>query len=142
MPYCSNCGKEIQEGTRFCKYCGAPTQTAGTPPPPPPPPQPVYQTATQVYQEPLKNEGIAALASVILAGAGQIYVGKVKRGILLLVGWGILVLVSGMLFFFLSWIPITAVWAWNIYDAYTLAKKYNHAVRTTGRPPADWDTAL
>ncbi len=95
-----------------------------------------------MYQEPLKNEGIAALASVILPGAGQIYVGKVKRGILMLVGWGILIVVSVMLFWFLSWIPTTAAWAWNIYDAYKLAKQYNEAVRMTGRPPADWDKAI
>ena len=143
MPYCTNCGKEMPEGSRFCKYCGAQAATApvaGTPPPPVP--QPVYPTATQVYQEPLKNEGIAALASVILPGAGQIYVGKVKRGIVLLVGYGVLGIVSATLFWFLFWVPMIVAWAWNIYDAHKLAKQYNEAVRTTGRPPADWDKAI
>ena len=30
MPYCSNCGKELKEGTKFCSGCGAP-QTDETP---------------------------------------------------------------------------------------------------------------
>jgi TM2 domain-containing membrane protein YozV len=144
MPYCSNCGKEIQEGIKFCKHCGATTATSetATPAPPPPPPPPVYHAAQQVYQEPLKNEGITALASAIIPGAGQIYVGKVKRGIALLIGNVILWMVSGILFWFLAWVPMVVLWAWNIYDAYNLAKQYNQAVRATGRPPADWDTAI
>ena len=23
MPFCSNCGKEVKEGTKFCSGCGA-----------------------------------------------------------------------------------------------------------------------
>ena len=148
MPFCSNCGKETQEGSRFCKHCGATTAAAGTSMPAPPPPRPVYTAAQQVYQEPLKNEGIAALASVILPGAGQIYVGKVKKGIILLVGAVVCSLIATMLgwilfvFWFLAYIPSVAIWAWAIYDAYNLAKTYNQSIRATGRPPADWDTAL
>jgi TM2 domain-containing membrane protein YozV len=144
MPFCSNCGKEIQEGARFCKHCGATAVATGTtmPAPPPPPPPPVYTAAQQVYQEPLKNEGITALVSAIIPGAGQIYVGKVKRGIALLIGNVLLWIVSGVLFWFLAWVPMVALWAWNIYDAYNLAKQYNQSVRATGKPPADWDTAL
>ena len=43
--YCSNCGKELQDGQKFCANCGAsvdgpatPPSSGATPPPPPPPP--------------------------------------------------------------------------------------------------------
>lgn len=29
--YCSNCGKQLEDGARFCKYCGAPTSHSETP---------------------------------------------------------------------------------------------------------------
>ena len=44
MPYCSNCGTQITEGSKFCSNCGAPQQQQQAPPqqqyaqPPPPPP--------------------------------------------------------------------------------------------------------
>ena len=44
MPFCSNCGSQVQAGDRFCNNCGAtlrpvspPPQQAQAPPPPPPP---------------------------------------------------------------------------------------------------------
>ena len=54
MPFCSNCGSEVNAGDKFCNNCGnplqptAPTRQQATPPPPPPthqqaPPQPAYQ---------------------------------------------------------------------------------------------------
>ena len=43
--YCSKCGKELQDGQKFCANCGAsvdgpatPPSSGATPPPPPPPP--------------------------------------------------------------------------------------------------------
>ena len=120
----------MQEGSRFCKYCGATVQVAGTPAPPPP----VYPTPTPTYQEPLKNEGIAALASALLPGAGQIYVGREQRGIVVLIATAVIAMVSVFLFF----VPYIIFWAWNIFDAHKLAKQYNEAIRTTGRPPPNW----
>jgi RNA polymerase subunit RPABC4/transcription elongation factor Spt4 len=44
MPYCDNCGQQIDEKQKFCPNCGArneaafKAQGASTPPPPPPPP--------------------------------------------------------------------------------------------------------
>ncbi len=49
--YCSKCGKELQDGQKFCANCGAPAEgsasapppppsSGATPPPPPPPPPP------------------------------------------------------------------------------------------------------
>ena len=33
--FCSNCGKQIEDGVRFCKYCGTPTSHPETPAPRP-----------------------------------------------------------------------------------------------------------
>ena len=45
MPYCSNCGAQINQGVKFCSNCGnrIANPVQGTPPPPPPPPS--YQPA-------------------------------------------------------------------------------------------------
>lgn len=50
MPYCSNCGAQINQGVKFCSNCGnritSPVQ--GTPPPPPPSYQPTRPTTELV----------------------------------------------------------------------------------------------
>lgn len=35
--YCTNCGRELPEGTKFCKYCGTPQEAPPTPSTPPMP---------------------------------------------------------------------------------------------------------
>lgn len=93
--YCQNCGAEFPENALFCPRCG--TRTT-----------------------PKKNSGIAALLSLIIPGAGQIYCGRTERGIIILIGTVLLI------FNFLSFILIgIVVWIWNIYDAYQLAEKIN-----------------
>ena len=59
MPFCSNCGTQVNAGDKFCNNCGnplqpsAPTRQQAPPPPPPPPvqqqapPQPTYQQPPQ-----------------------------------------------------------------------------------------------
>jgi uncharacterized membrane protein YvbJ len=36
MPYCENCGAEVNPNTSFCKKCGAAVNVASMMPPPPP----------------------------------------------------------------------------------------------------------
>jgi TM2 domain-containing membrane protein YozV len=64
-----------------------------------------------------KSPGIAALLSLIFAGSGQIYNGELVKGILILAGTLI-----GVLIFL---IPGVIVWIYGIYDAYATAKKMN-----------------
>lgn len=33
--YCPNCGKQLPDGTKFCRYCGSPVEEAAAPPPVP-----------------------------------------------------------------------------------------------------------
>jgi hypothetical protein len=52
MPFCSNCGQQVQSNNKFCASCGAPLQPAAGPmpnaPPPAysPPPPPAYPVET------------------------------------------------------------------------------------------------
>jgi len=96
-----------------------------------------------------KSTGIAAILSLIIMGLGQIYVGKLKRGLALLFLGIILGVVNVVLFFGLFVVvgpaalavPVILgivsliIWIWQIFDAYKLAKKYNEILIETGRPP-------
>jgi len=174
MPYCPYCGKQVANDAIFCQYCGEKM--------PPLEPSRAYQTTNepqaptvtyQAQQIPppsrsynilLKSAGTTALLGVVggffLFGLGQIYVGRVGRGIaLMLVGiffkiFGILILlgslfggalislynpylgagvgVFGIIFIIVGNIGL---WAWQAIDAYNLAKKYNNAIMQSGTPP-------
>ena len=56
MPYCSNCGTKISEGSKFCSNCGAPQQQEYAQPPPPP----MTQTENQQpnYSQPQYDEQV------------------------------------------------------------------------------------
>jgi len=60
------------------------------------------------YEQKKKSIGIAVLLSVVIPGAGQMYLGKVGKGIILLLT---------------CWLIIP--WIYSIYDAYKSAKDYN-----------------
>jgi TM2 domain-containing membrane protein YozV len=100
----------------------------------------------------------AALVGLILPGILHFYVGKIGRGIAILV-IGILLKVAFLLIVPMSIISLgisqianTAAngllvavvaiglanlgfWAWQIYDVHALAKKYNEGIDLTGEPP-------
>ncbi len=153
MPFCRNCGAQYSEGTRFCSSCGAALEA---------PPQPTTYHVTPgmsgitVSSLPRKDAGIAALIAglggIFLFGLGHFYVGKIGRGIiLLLVGIVLKIALSfsylgGIVSLFTGtgeWFGILilvavlnlGLWIWQIYDPYKLAKTYNTEVERTGKPP-------
>jgi len=103
--YCPNCGAELQyENAEVCPTRGVRIKN---------PPAPADE---------FKSTGIAAIASFVIPGLGQIYCGEIGRGILILIGFVIACLTIIIL---IGIILAPIVWVWNIYDAYTLATSIN-----------------
>ena len=127
MVFCTSCGNEIESGTRFCPKCGAGIDEKSVP---------ITSEPTHVrsnYVVTNKNAGLAAVLSFLFCGLGQIYAGKITKG-LLFIFVGLLLGVATFIFI-LPGVAAVAFWIYNIYDAYTLTNEYNTALETTGRRP-------
>lgn len=134
MPFCPKCGKEVPPGAVYCPSCGANLTAPITP----------------VIQYGMKSPGVAAVLAVVFGlmsclGIGHIYIGKIGKGItLLLIGWFLngLVIASWLFWPILPFIIASILamgfmilWIWSIYDAYQLAKYYNDYLQKHGKPP-------
>lgn len=131
MKYCPECGRPLaNEAANFCDNCGAKLSAAPTITVRPPegsagsPASPAAPSFSAPAGEPVlvqpveeKSTLVAALCSLVLPGLGQVYDGKLERGILVFLGT-----LAG---FFLFVIPGLCVWAFGIYDAYSLALQMN-----------------
>lgn len=73
----------------------------------------------RIYELKKKDSQTAILLSLLIAGAGQMYAGKVLKGIV------ILVLSALMWSVFLGWIP----WIIGIFDAHYTVKGANELLR-------------
>lgn len=100
-----------------------------------------------------KSPGIALIIGLIVGlflwGIGQMYVGKIMRGIIfLIVGLILIPALFGIAFMGVvatggtGWIliPIISIvyfilWIYQAFDAYKLAQEYNAGIRRTGMPP-------
>jgi hypothetical protein len=146
MPFCPNCGREVRPEAAFCPSCGYNLKSAALVPPP--------AASAAKPSTPLKHKspGIAAVLALVpglfgLMGIGHIYVGRVKRGISLLVVGIILAALSygsillGLVAYELGvaaivfGIILLILWIWQILNAYSLAKQFNKAVEETGKEP-------
>ena len=146
--YCSHCNKEMIS-FRFCPMCGNPPgpQPNVTPQytpqqvpqnqPQGQPPQNNYYN-NNYYQNPpvlgTKSEALAIVLSLLIMGVGQMYMGKVGRGIGILLGC-IVLAVIGIVTMGVGYIILLIVYIWQIIDAYNLCKKYNGYLLQNGRPP-------
>jgi len=118
MPFCPACGKSIDPDKRFCVHCGAPLAPA---------PAPASQAAAPAASQPAyaqqpapaqkKDTAIAAIASFLFPGLGQVYNGGFVRGLCFFFGT-----IIGYLFFA---IPGIIIWIYGIYDAYKTANAMN-----------------
>ena len=145
MPFCPNCGKEVRPDAAFCASCGYNLKPAATPSTPP--------AAKPSMPLEHKSPGVAAVLALVLGffglmGVGHIYVGRLARGIvLLIVGIILAALTFGSLFLGfvtlgLGWVGtiifgiiLLILWIWHTFDAYSLAKQFNRAVEETGKAP-------
>lgn len=98
--YCRSCGEIILEEAEICPECGVRQK----------PPQ---NKATN------SDPGIAAIASALLPGLGQMYNGQIAKGIILLIAYSF----SAMLIFiFIGIFMVVPIWLFAIYDAYSVAQ--------------------
>lgn len=106
--YCKSCGKVIKKEAEICPHCGVRQKT--------------------VPNQPMKNPGVAAAASFLFAGLGQVYNGEIGKGLLLICIQLINILLMFLLIGFITW---TVVWIYGIYDAYKTAEKINAEIMST-----------
>ncbi len=137
MAFCSRCGSQTKEGAQFCDRCGAPLSVG-------------FQSYSQgnqttmsyTYRKDEKEAILAVILSVIIPGVGQIYCGRIGRGIGILLILGLLSVVSIVPLFFIMdtmefnfagffafnvAVSILAliIYIWQIYDAYRCADDHN-----------------
>ena len=113
--YCTSCGEPVKQQAEVCPHCGVRQQfdQPGTPG--------VSQGAVNntVGQ---KDPGIAALASALFFGGGQIYNGQIGKGLMFMFAG----FISALLIFVAVGIVTTPlIWGYGIYDANKTAKKIN-----------------
>ncbi len=92
-----------------------------------------------------KNPIIALIVSLLfsfigLCGIGQIYAGRLQRGIGVLIGGWIIAGIATFLAFTIVGIcvsiPLAFIYMiWQAYDAYSLAKEYNERLQKDGKAP-------
>lgn len=91
------------------------------------------------YKNPTTAVLIAAIGGLVgFSGIGHIYVGKIMKGILLLVA-GLILFGVGIVLFgaggFLMVIGYFALWIWQIFDARKLANQFNEYYQINQKPP-------
>jgi TM2 domain-containing membrane protein YozV len=73
-----------------------------------------------------KNLALTILLSVIIYGLGEIYLGVINRGVIvLIVGVAVSLGASLLLPFYISAPIIFAYWIWQLVDAYLQYRKLN-----------------
>ena len=123
--HCGQCGAALVAKYAPCPKCGY-SKTRYNPTAPAP--------GTQY-----KNEGTGLILSIVLGlfclnGIGQIYAGKVGRGIGIMIGSWVLIVV-GVLTFGIGLIAYLAIFIWQIFDTKKLCREYNEFFSLNGRPP-------
>ena len=135
--FCQNCGKIIPSDAKFCEYCGTKlgatflqaeeiTQSSQQPQYEASQGQQVQYPSNQQLLNapgnqprlPRKSPAISAILSLLIAGLGQIYLGRFWRGAAWFIGGVILGIASGGILAIFIWIGAAI-------DSYLLAKNYN-----------------
>jgi TM2 domain-containing membrane protein YozV len=140
VTYCSNCGNLVKEGARFCNRCGA-VLSGGSPP--------YYgqrASVTSTWYPERKDPLIAVILSFLMPGVGQMYVGRMARGLIVLLCLsllglaafmpGLFLITDGTVFSWMWWsvmavIAYVVMYAAQLADAYLCAERHNRQ----GAPP-------
>ena len=108
--YCPHCGAQIEYRYTVCPACGST--------------QPPLEGMPVVPQKPRKNPWIALILSLLVTGVGQIYLGRITRGLAFLGG---VIFISFVLDGYLDYDQLLLLGAGlsvlSAIDAYRLAKE-------------------
>ena len=110
--YCSNCGEP--SGSQYetvCTNCGKPYRSSQTESE-----RENARPAEKIVYVKEKSTAAAIILSFLFTGAGQVYNGQLKKGLLMMVGLWV-----GAIFI----LPLFLVWIYSMYDAYKEADKMN-----------------
>ena len=140
--YCSHCEKDMPKDFKFCPVCGSAPPAPKSPPTPEPnhnpypPPQPNYNPQ---YQTGHKDESTTLILSIVLGliglpGIGHMYVDKVGKGIGILIGSWILIVI-GVLTMGIGLIIYLVLFIWQVFNSRNLCRQYNQYFSQNGRPP-------
>ncbi len=158
--FCPNCGTNLPDNAEFCTNCGYNLKTGQAPPARPYAPPSGNQPYGQPYYPiAMKSEILAIILAIIIPGTGHMYLGRLTRGLIILVsyiGLSVLAMViafsampnlftmdamdvafdTGLLvaLTILSLISLV-IWIVQLIDAYNLTKQYNDSIRQTGQAP-------
>ena len=142
--FCANCGCSLPNKYAQCTQCGHTKTTLKAPPHSPTPP---HNTGAMPYNMLYKNEGTVLILAIILGlfalnGIGHLYLGKIARGVGLLIGSIVLLAIGfATLFFGIGAILLIfyfILFIWQIIDARNICRQYNTHVQATGRAPDNW----
>lgn len=140
--FCGKCGSKIQELTNYCPKCGAQIKQQNDPKHSDNRQTTHSQTNARLQRPPeWKSEGVTLVLTIVLGifgfgGIGHIYLGKLLRGIVILI-IGIILLVITIVSMGVGLIILIPFAIWVILDARKLCREYNAYYEQHGRPP-DW----
>jgi TM2 domain-containing membrane protein YozV len=106
--YCTHCGAKIEPDLRFCPGCGRATALEA------------QVLAPSVAKKSISRDRavLAYIMAILVSGTGHMVVGRVARGILILVGAIIIGLVTIAINPVIWIIAILAYWVFQIVDLY------------------------
>lgn len=154
--YCNHCEKDMPNDFKFCPVCGSPPppQPHAYPNNPPPPQQSNYYQSNYYQNTPnfYKSESTTLILAIILGllgiqGVGHMYVGKIGKGVGILIG-SIILAVIGYSFLIAGFAlyPLLAIgiiiligyfimFIWQIINSRNLCLEYNDYISRNGKPP-------
>lgn len=139
--FCSSCGNPLADKLSPCPNCGH-TKTIFNAPPSAQQGSSNSKSHNILY----KDEGTTIILAIILGlfgfnGVGHLYIGKIGKGVMILVISFILFFVGIATVFFGGIILLIihfVIFIWQIVDAKKLCRQYNYYMMTTGKEPDNW----
>jgi TM2 domain-containing membrane protein YozV len=116
---CPDCGTEVSDAAAACPKCSRPIAAQAA--------------AAAVLVRPMKSPGVAAVLSFFFSGLGQIYNGRIGKGL----GFMVLQFVNaGLMFVIIGFVTFPLTWIWGMVDAYQDAEAINRGDAVPGGSPA------